>query len=258
MTVDFSTVTEMAHEEVTAEQVDRLANRYYWAGQYCRGKDVLEVACGSGQGLGYLSGLANSLEAGDLSSSVLSTARKTYQGRMDLIEFDALNMPFEDSSKDVIILFEAIYYLPDAKRFVDECRRVLRPGGSVLLATANKDLYDFNPSPHSYIYYGIKEFKDLFPSELFELECFGYLPVTTVGWKQKIFRPLKKIVVSLGLMPKTMSGKKFLKSLIFGKLVEMPAEIDNETSVYDPPVSLSLNKRDSVHKVLYCHAQMLR
>ncbi|MCD6265910.1 MAG: BrnT family toxin [Deltaproteobacteria bacterium] len=29
-----------------------------------------------------------------------------------------------------------------------DCVRVLRPGGKVLIATANKDLYDFNPSPH--------------------------------------------------------------------------------------------------------------
>jgi len=61
-------------------------------------------------------------------------------------------MPFEDKSKDVIILFEAIYHIPDADRFVKECVRVLWPGGKVLVGTANKDLYDFNPSPYSYKY----------------------------------------------------------------------------------------------------------
>jgi len=39
----------------------------------------------------------------------------------------------------VIILFEAIYYIPDAEKFVEECARVLRLGGKVLIATANKD-----------------------------------------------------------------------------------------------------------------------
>ena len=32
----------------------------------------------------------------------------------------------------------------------------------LLIATAKKDLYDFNPSPHSYEYYGVVELNDLF------------------------------------------------------------------------------------------------
>ena len=51
-------------------------NRYYWAGEYCRDKDVVEAACGSGQGLGYLAGIARSLEAGDYSDEILSIARR--------------------------------------------------------------------------------------------------------------------------------------------------------------------------------------
>lgn len=74
-------------------------------------------------------------------------------------QFDAQNMPHADNSMDVIIIFEAIYYLPSAERFVSECKRVLRDGGRVLVVTANKDLYDFNPSPHSYKYYGVIELK---------------------------------------------------------------------------------------------------
>ncbi len=54
MTTDFISVTEIAGDEVTQEQADRLCNRYYWAGRYCSGKDVVEAACGPGQGLGYL------------------------------------------------------------------------------------------------------------------------------------------------------------------------------------------------------------
>jgi len=86
-------------------------------------------------------------------------------------------MPFGDKSEDMIILFEAIYYIPDAKKFVEEYARVLRPGGKVLIATANKDLYDFNPSPHSYIYYGVVELNDLFARHGFETEFFGDTPI---------------------------------------------------------------------------------
>lgn len=93
---NYVSVTEIAGDEVTQEQVDRLCNRYYWVGQYCSGKDVVESACGSGQGLGYLSGIAKSLEAGDYSDKILSIAQRHYRKRIALRQFDAQDMPFEE------------------------------------------------------------------------------------------------------------------------------------------------------------------
>jgi SAM-dependent methyltransferase len=270
---DYISVTEIAGDEVTQEQIDRLCNRYYWAGKYSKGKDVVEAACGTGQGLSYLSGISKSLEAGDYSDAILSIARKRYSDRVILRQFDAQDMPFQDQSKDVIILFEAIYYLPDAKKFVKECARVLRPGGVVLVATANKDLYDFNPSPHSFSYYGTVELNALFAAEGFRVKCFGDTPIRDVSWRQKLLRPLKKTVVALGLMPKSMAGKKFLKRMVFGGIVKMPAEIgppiaqmDSNIDPQNPrgevysgryvaPVKIALTEPDRAHKVILCVAQ---
>jgi len=237
---DYVSVTEIAGDEVTQEQVDRLCNRYYWAGQYCAGKDVVEAACGSGQGLGYLSEIARSLEAGDYSDEILVIARRQYGERIALRRFDAQEMPFEDKSKDVIIMFEAVYYIPDAKKFVSECKRVLRPGGKVLIATANKDLYDFNPSPHSYEYYGVLELNDLFAKHGFKAEFFGDTHVGDVSIKQRVLRPIKKLAVMLGLMPKTTAGKKWLKRIVFGDLVRMPVEIG-------PPIDGELKEKKNPH-----------
>ena len=155
MAIYYSTVTELAGDEITAEQLERLCHRYYWAGTFCAGKDVIEAACGTGPGLGYLSKVAKSIRAGDYMTNILQRAKNHYGNRIDLRQFDAQDMPFEDHSADVVILFEAIYYLPRADKFVSECRRVLRKAGQVLIATANKDLYDFNPSPFSHTYYGV-------------------------------------------------------------------------------------------------------
>ena len=254
MNNDYVSVTEIAGDEVTQEQIGRICNRYYWAGKYCSGKDVLEAACGTGQGLGYLNKIAQSLETGDYSEKILSIARQHYENRIPLRQFDAQDMPFDDQSKDVIILFEAIYYLPDANQFAKECARVLRPGGVVLVVTANKDLYDFNPSPHSYEYYGTVELNKLFSSAGFQVRCYGDTPVSSASLKQKLLRPIKKTVVSLGLMPKSMAGKKFLKRLVFGSMVVMPAEITQETSVYIPPTPIGTDRPDSLHKVIYCEA----
>jgi SAM-dependent methyltransferase len=252
---EFSEVTELAGTEISAEQLERMSHRYRWAAQYCRNKDVLEVGCGSGQGLGLLLQIASSVEAGDYSEKVLRIPRDHYGARIALREFDAQSLPCADASKDVIILFETIYYVPDAVRFVRECRRVLRPGGDVLIATANKDLSDFNPSPLSYKYYGTVELTELFLGEGFAVQLYGHLPVDVVSWRQKVLRPIKRLVVGLGLMPKTMKGKKLLKRLVFGRLVPMPAEL-KASDHFTSPAELSATSPDRLHKVLYCRATM--
>jgi ubiquinone/menaquinone biosynthesis C-methylase UbiE len=106
-----------------------------------------------------------------------------------------LNLPYSDKSLDVIIIFEAIYYLDDVSHFIQECRRVLREGGYVLVATANKDLFDFQPSPFSRAYYGVKELTALFEQAGFFVAFAGNTSVEAVSWKQTVLRPVKKAVV---------------------------------------------------------------
>jgi len=256
MSVDYSTVTELSGSYVSQEQIDRIYNRYYWAGEYCHNKDVLELACGTGQGLGYLLKIAKTLHAGDYSEKILKIAQKHYRNRVALREFDAQNMPYKDNSMDVIILFEAIYYLPSAERFVSECRRVLREGGKVLIATANKDLYDFNPSPNSYKYYGVVELQELFKKQGFTVEFYGNTSVDILSLRQKLFRPIKRWAVKFGLIPKTLEGKRIIKRLIFGRLVKMPSEIKENMVPFVGPTKLSSSQPDNKHKVIYCVATL--
>lgn len=254
---DYSTVTELSGEEVTQEQIERMAHRYYWAGEYCRDMDVLEVACGSGQGLGYLVRVAKSLRAGDITPSLVVRAKSHYGERIQIEEMDALQLPFQDGSLDVVILFEAIYYLSSPEQFVDECRRVLREGGYVLLATANKDLFDFNPSPYSHRYYGVVELGELFEGHYFTCKFFGDTPIDKISWRQKLLRPVKKVVVNLDLMPRSMAGKKLLKRLVFGKLLPMPAEINTDTTPNIQPATIPSGIPDRIHKVIYLAAKRI-
>ncbi len=130
------------------------------------------------------------------------------------------------------------------------------PGGQVLIATANKDLYDFNPSPHSHMYYGVVELHQLFARHGFAAECFGYLSMHEVSMRQRILRPIKKLAVKLGLMPKTSSGKKWLKRLVFGRMIQMPAEIKAGMIPFTSPDHLSAAQPDREHKVVYCAAKL--
>ena len=214
------------------------------------------MACGSGQGCGILSAVAKSFEAGDYSERILGIARRHYGERVRLQQFDAQRLPFADGSKDVILLFEALYYIPDARQFVSECRRVLRSGGAVLIVTANKDLSDFNPSPHSHRYYGAPELRALFEEQGFASELFGFLEVGSVSLRQKLLRPVKAAAVRLGLVPKTMAGKDLLRRIVFGKLTPMPAELPVSSAPLAEPKALRADAPDRLHKVLYCHATL--
>lgn len=256
MQTDYSEVTEIAGEPITAEQLFRLCHRYSWASSYCSGRDAIECACGTGPGLGLLHRASKSFEAGDVSAPMVDVARRHYGDRIKISQFNAQSLPFPDKSKDVAVLFEAIYYLPDAGQFVRECARVLRPGGHALIVSANKDLWDFHPSPYTHRYYGVRELGELFRAQGFECEFFGFQDARDVSMRQRLLRPLKRLAVVAGLMPKTMAGKRWLKRIVFGAEVPMPAELHSQLEGYVPPEQLEAGKAAEHHKIIYCSARL--
>jgi SAM-dependent methyltransferase len=252
---DYVHVTEVSGDSVSSEQIERMFTRYSFARDYCGGKDVIELGCGSGQGLGYLGGVARRVIGGDYSRLLLSIASSHYKGRIPLVQLDAQALPLKDQSIDVAILFEAIYYLKHPQQFADECERVLRPGGIVLLCNPNKDLTDFNPSPHSYQYFSAFDFVELLTPLGFGVECFGDCEVDYDNPKQRVLSFVKKTMVRLDLMPKTMAGKKLFRRIVFGKLVQMPSELVQRKGVYQLPCSIDPSQPDSCHKVIFAVAR---
>jgi SAM-dependent methyltransferase len=256
METDYSEVTEIAGAPISAEQLFRLHHRYTWAAGYCRDRDVLECACGTGPGLGLLQRASRSFAAGDISPLMVETARRHYGARLQVSQFSAESLPFADRSLDVVILFEALYYLPDAARFARECARVLRPGGHVLIVTANKDLWDFHPSPYTHRYYGVRELGELLSAAQFECEFFGFQDASRSSLRQRLLRPVKRLAVASGLMPKTMAGKRWLKRLVFGAEVRMPAELEPGGQAYAAPAGIPAGRADERHKIIYCAARL--
>lgn len=251
---DFSTVTERGGEWVSPAQLSRFLQRYSWAGELGVDKDILEVACGTGPGLGYLNSLAKSLIAGDISDEVLTVAKKHYGDRITIENFDATGTPCSDNSIDVVVIFEAIYYLPDFSKFLTEVKRVLRSGGILLIATANKDLPDFNPSPYAVKYYNPRELFEILNENGFKAEFFGGSPVATDSIIGRIYHALKKIAVKYRLVPSTMRGKKLLKLIFSGRLKKMPMELEPTGKAVEPLVPIGATE-NTQHQVIYCLAR---
>lgn len=250
---DFTTVTELPGTDMSSEQFARHCNRYYWAQGFVKDANVLEVGCGSGIGLAYLSKTAGKTVGLDVSDEVLAHPRRMFSEveNMTFKTGDGVTLPFDNAQFDVVMIFEALYYLSDAEVFFKEVNRVLKPGGELLVINANKDLFDFNPSPFSTEYHGTVELEKLAVSQGMEVELFGSTPFQSVSLRQKIIRPIKAFAVKFGLIPKTMSGKKLLKKLVFGKMMQMPNEITDNMVVREKLFSLPKGQPNLDYKCIH-------
>ncbi len=259
MEIDYTTVTETPGIKASQEQLTRLYHRYRFASKFCEGKDVLEVACGTGIGLGYLAKVAKRVVGGDIDEKNLQHAREHYKSRniIELRAFDAHKMPFEDNSIDVVLLYEAIYYLAQPEKFIEEARRILRKNGVLIICTVNKDWPDFNPSPFTFKYYSIPELFSLMSSRFSNIAFYGAFPGSTGSLKEKVVSVVKRAAVALHLIPKTMKGKEILKRVFFGKLQDLPSEIEDGKEDYTEPISIPHALPDYNYKVIYAiaHAQ---
>jgi len=113
-------------------------SRYHFASEACRGKFVLDVACGTGFGASVLleSGAAAVLGI-DTSLEALSQARRAALDRWGVCRADAVRLPLPDHAASVVTSFETIEHLHEPERFVTELRRVLDPEGVLMLSTPN-------------------------------------------------------------------------------------------------------------------------
>lgn len=232
-----------------------LYTRYHLASQFSSGKDVLEVACGAGIGLGYLAKRARKVVGGDYSESLLRCVQSHYRSRVPLLRLDARQLPFSDTSFDTVVLFEAIYYLSNPGKFLDECRRVLRPNGVLLICSANKDWSGFSPSSFSTRYFSVPELYGLLNGASFRAELFGAFPVVPESNFGKFVSLVRALAVEMHLIPKTMRGKEFLKRIFYGPLVELRPELEEGMAKPTPLVSLPIDSPISSYKVIYAVAR---
>jgi SAM-dependent methyltransferase len=230
MRVNFSSETEFPGTKANRDQLQIICHRYYFASKFVSEKEVLEVGCGPGLGLGYLSKTAKLVVGGDITQDSLRYAQEHYNGRVGLVSMDAHKLPFRDSCFDVVLCVAAIIYL-DLHSFFDECYHVLKRGGVLILNTPNKDIPGFQESVLSNKYYSASDLFALLNSHHFDTELFGAFPIskrTSRGTQQKFLQAMARMVgKALNLMPKGEAVKKILNKSIFHATV-LNNEIDDE------------------------------
>lgn len=104
-----------------------------------RGKEVLDWGCNNGYGMAELEPHVTSVIGLDVSESLIEIARRKHPRlRFDL--FDGERTGFADGSFDAILMFQVLEHIRDPLSVLIETKRLLRPGGVLVITTPNEVL----------------------------------------------------------------------------------------------------------------------
>lgn len=238
--MDFTTVTETWGLPASPEQLAMQYFRYRMAADLSSDRDVLEIGCGSGMGLPYLEEKARLVVGGDYTMGLLREARAQLP-KSPLVRMDAQYLPFRDASLDVVLMLEMIYYVADQDSAFAECRRVLRPGGALMVCVPNPERPDFNPSPFSTRYPNAAELRTLYARHGFEAKVYGAFPVEAESSRDRFLAPIRHFAVRYHLIPSSMRAKAMVKRVLYGKLPTLGV-IHNGMAGYSQPMELDLSR----------------
>jgi 2-polyprenyl-3-methyl-5-hydroxy-6-metoxy-1,4-benzoquinol methylase len=96
---------------------------------------LLEVGCGSGRFLDRMRRAGWAVQGTDFDPVVAERVRKRFGMTIDVGDLRALHYPAE--SYDVVAMSQVIEHVHDPLEQLAECRRLLRPGGRLVLSTPN-------------------------------------------------------------------------------------------------------------------------
>ncbi|MFH1209745.1 MAG: methyltransferase domain-containing protein [archaeon] len=98
---------------------------------------VLDIGCGSGIFSEAIAKQAKEAYGLDYSKTNILNVRSNYKNLKNLhfVIGDASNMPFKDNYFDAVLATELIEHIQNDNKFLQECNRVLKKGGKLIITT---------------------------------------------------------------------------------------------------------------------------
>jgi ArsR family transcriptional regulator len=102
--------------------------------------DVLDVGSGDGAAASFLTPYCRSLTCVDASERMIEAASPRLAGHSHAraLVADVHDLPFAAASFDTVVVFHTLTYAERPKRALEECSRVLRPGGRLALLSLDE------------------------------------------------------------------------------------------------------------------------
>ncbi|MGA2353103.1 MAG: methyltransferase domain-containing protein [Terriglobales bacterium] len=101
---------------------------------------ILDAACGEGMLWRHLS-RRHDYVGSDFSARPLARASRYHPA--EYFRADLNRLPFASDSFDLVVTLQALQYLENPQRAVDEVRRVLRPGGHFVWSVPNEESFKY-------------------------------------------------------------------------------------------------------------------
>jgi len=206
-------------------------HRYAICRDRVAGQRVLDVACGAGYGTNILAQVAAHATGVDIDAAAIRSARRRYRRQnLKFVAADCCEMPFEDGSFDVVTANEMIEHIEDHDAFIDEVRRVLQPGGTFMVSTPNKPIYNRYkaPNPFHVSEMDIPEFRELLESHFKYVHFTGLrMALVSAGFELDGAKPASNLAAA-----KTFRG--------FRESNGKPNVTNDELSLDEPEYVLAL------------------
>ncbi|MCA2981266.1 MAG: methyltransferase domain-containing protein [Myxococcaceae bacterium] len=103
------------------------------------GQVVLDLGCGPGDGAARIAELGAIAIGLDYSAGMLDSARREPRLTNRLLRGDAGRLPFRDGAFDKLVCTNSFHHYPDHFKALCEMRRVLKPGGLLVLVDPRRD-----------------------------------------------------------------------------------------------------------------------
>lgn len=100
---------------------------------------VLDIGCGSGDGLRAIASRGGFAYGLDLSSGMLARASRNVEARGHLVRGDAITLPYRAGAFDKIVCANSFHHYFDHRAALREIRRVLKPQGLLVIVDPRRD-----------------------------------------------------------------------------------------------------------------------